>query len=49
MALLKGNMSNKYDVIIVGGGPNGIFAALELVKSQFLNLLLVEKERDIDG
>jgi len=42
-------MARKYDVIIVGGGPAGIFAALELTKSSNLSVLLIEKGRDIDG
>ena len=41
-------MSKKYDVIIVGGGPAGIFAALELSKNPDLNILLIEKGKDID-
>ncbi|HSK48442.1 MAG TPA: FAD-dependent oxidoreductase, partial [Coriobacteriia bacterium] len=36
-------MSSQYDVIIVGAGPAGIFAALELTKSGVSNILMVEK------
>ena len=41
-------MAKKYDVIIVGGGPAGIFAALELSQTSDLNILLIEKGKDID-
>ena len=41
-------MTKKYDVIIVGAGPAGIFCAYELVKSgKKLNILMLEKGRDI--
>jgi uncharacterized FAD-dependent dehydrogenase len=39
----------KYDVIITGSGPAGIFAALELLTSgKRLKILILEKGRDID-
>jgi uncharacterized FAD-dependent dehydrogenase len=42
-------MAKKYDVIIVGGGPAAIFAALELSQASGLDILLIEKGRDIDN
>jgi hypothetical protein len=41
-------VQNKYDVIIVGGGPAGIFAALELSQIAGLKILLLEKGKDIN-
>lgn len=38
-------MSNQYDVIIVGAGPAGIFAALELSRHSDLKVLMLEKGR----
>jgi uncharacterized protein len=40
-------MTDKYDVIIVGGGPAGIFTALELTQRSDLSLLLIEKGKDL--
>lgn len=40
-------MKNPYDVIIVGAGPAGIFAALELVKKDGLKVLMLEKGPDL--
>lgn len=37
----------EYDVIIVGGGPAGIFAALEFARGSKLRVLLLEKGADI--
>ncbi|HEY8392395.1 MAG TPA: FAD-dependent oxidoreductase [Capillibacterium sp.] len=39
-------MTKKYDVIIIGGGPAGIFAALELVERTG-KILIVEKGKDL--
>jgi hypothetical protein len=41
--------SSHYDVIIVGAGPAGIFAAYELTKSiRDVNILLIEKGRSLE-
>ncbi len=40
-------MRNKYDVVIVGSGPAGIFAALELSQATNLRILLLEKGKDL--
>ncbi|MEM3449525.1 MAG: NAD(P)/FAD-dependent oxidoreductase, partial [Nitrososphaerota archaeon] len=37
----------KYDVIIVGASPAGIFAALELTRKSDLSVLIIDKGRDI--
>ncbi|MBU1016911.1 NAD(P)/FAD-dependent oxidoreductase [Patescibacteria group bacterium] len=36
-----------YDVIIVGAGPAGLFAALELCKKGIRNILIIEKGSDL--
>ncbi len=38
----------KYDVVIVGAGPAGIFSALELTEKNHLNVLLLDRGLDID-
>ncbi len=41
-------MNHTYDVIIVGAGPAGIFAALELSETPGLRIAILDKGRDID-
>ncbi|MCR5776771.1 MAG: NAD(P)/FAD-dependent oxidoreductase [Lachnospiraceae bacterium] len=43
-------MSEKYDVIIIGAGPSGIFCAYELInKKPDLKILMIEKGRSIEA
>ncbi len=38
----------EYEVIIIGAGPAGIFTALELSKKNNMNILILEKGKEID-
>jgi uncharacterized FAD-dependent dehydrogenase len=43
-------LKEKYDVIIVGAGPAGIFTALEITKfNKNMNILIVDKGRNIES
>lgn len=43
-------MKNKYDVIIIGAGPSGIFCAYELLKKKpDIKVLMLEKGRSIES
>lgn len=46
---LLGNLvsQKKYDVIIIGSGPGGIFTAIDLIRKSDLNILIVDKGQDI--
>lgn len=41
------NSNKKYNVIIVGAGPSGIFAAIELTLKNKCSVLLIEKGKDL--
>ncbi|MDZ4179218.1 MAG: FAD-binding protein [Coriobacteriia bacterium] len=42
-------MSERFDVVVVGAGPAGIFAALELMRGGITRILVLEKGRDIEN
>lgn len=44
----RGEKNSDYDVIIVGAGPAGMFAAYELAEFKPLKILIVDMGRDID-
>lgn len=40
---------DKYDVIIIGAGPSGIFTAYELIKqNKDISILMIEKGKSIE-
>ncbi len=41
-------MAERYDIVIIGAGPAGIFAALELTRARKMRILVVEKGSGID-
>lgn len=45
--MVQKTLRNSYDVIIIGAGPAGIFAAIELCKQKNLKVLLIDKGKDI--
>jgi uncharacterized FAD-dependent dehydrogenase len=45
---MKITRTNHFDVIIIGAGPAGIFAALEFVKKNGLKILIIEKGKPLN-
>ncbi len=42
-------MAKRYDVVIIGAGPAGIFCALELIRKTDLKILIIDKGEGLDN
>ena len=38
-----------YDIVIIGGGPAGLSAAVEAAKDKYLRTLLIERDKNLGG